>query len=202
MVKTGKEAVEKALTYKSFAYWYGGKGQKCTDALLAGLSKSYSSIYTSTYRKKCREDIKKGKSCIDCSGLVCKAYGIADIGTYQIASDSRFLTWDGTPKEGMILWKWTHCGIYHDGYVIEARGKDYGVTATRKYKSADWMRVYYMKGVSYKTDKTPTEILQAAIDTIAGRYSVGNARIIALEKAGFDPDQIQKLVNTAIGGAS
>lgn len=198
MITTGKKVVENALKYKSYAYWYGGKGQKCTEKLLYEMASLYPSIYTTAYKEKCQEDIKAGKKCIDCSGLVCKAYEIDDIGTYQMVTDARLTIWDGAPKNGMIVWRWTHCGIYTDGYVIEARGKSYGVTTTRKYKSSDWQRIYYMSAVNYDTEKTPTQILQAAIDVIAGKYGVGNERVNALKKAGYNADKVQKIVNEVL----
>lgn len=198
---TGADIIKKALKYKKYVYWYGGKAQKCTNVLLNTLSKLYPTIYTTNYIAKCKKDITAGKYCIDCSGLVCKAYGIKDIGTYQMATDTRFKEWTETPLNGMIVWKWNHCGIYNDGKVIEARGIDYDVTTTRTYKKSDWQRVYYMDGVEYmakNANKTAQEYLQAAIDVINGKYGTGSARKTALQNAGYDYDKVQNLVNSAL----
>lgn len=196
---TGNQIVNKALTYTKgdYVYWYGGKGEKCTEQLLAQLYKLYPRIYTASYRKACRADIAAGKRCIDCSGLVCKAYGIADEGTYQMAKDSRLYEYTGVPKNGMILWTWTHCGIYDNGKVIEARGKNYGVTVTRDFKPSQWQRTYGMKGVTYG-DMTPIQYLQAAIKVLEGSYGVGSQRVTALTQDGFDAAKVQALVNRAM----
>lgn len=203
---TGKDIVKTALKYKNYVYWYGGKAQKCTSVLLNTLSKLYPTIYTTNYINKCKADIKAGRYCIDCSGLVCKAYGIKDIGTYQMEKDLRFKEWKGTPLNGMIVWKRAHVGIYNDGKVIEARGVDYDVTSNRTYKKNDWEKVFYFEGINYATNaktpgnesKTPVEYLQAAIDTIGGKYGTGTARKTALKNAGFDADKVQNIVNVAL----
>lgn len=203
---TGEDICKNALEYTKggYVYWYGGKGQKCTATLLKQLSSMYQNIYTKSYIAKCEQDIKNGKRCIDCSGLVCKAYGIKDIGTYQMATDTRFHIYEGTPCNGMILWKWTHCGIYYNGKVIEARGKDYGVISSRTYKATDWQRIYTVDGVDYmqtNTKKTATEYLQAAIDVLAGKFGNGTERTVKLKTAGYNSDIVQELVNYAIKGA-
>lgn len=197
---TGKEIATKAASYLTdrYCYWYGGKGQKCTEALLNNFSALYPSIYTEGYKKKCREDIAAGKYCIDCSGLVCKAYRISDIGTYQMATDSRFKEWEKTPKNGMIVWRWTHCGIYYNGLVIEARGKNYGITAERKYNAEDWQRVLYMPSVTYdETVKSPVDYVFAAWMTIKGKYGNGEERKSALTVDGYDPEKVQRIINEA-----
>lgn len=196
---TGNQVVEKALdmTRGSYVYWYGGKGQKCSLSLLNNLSKAYPRVYTVQYVKACKKDIAAGKYCIDCSGLVCRAYGIDDEGTYQMVKDPDFYEYTGVPKNGMVLWTWTHCGIYWNGKVIEARGKSYGVTKTRDYKASSWMRIFGRKGVTYG-DMTAIQYLQAAADVIDGRYGVGEQRKTALKQAGFDPEKVQDLVNRAL----
>lgn len=199
---TGEDIIKKALKYKNYVYWYGGKGQKCTTVLLNTLKSLYPSTYTTNYVNKCKKDISAGKYCIDCSGLVCRAYGIKDIGTYQMATDKRFKEWEGTPLNGMIVWKWGHVGLYYNGKVVEARGIDYDVTTNRTYKKSDWNRIFYFDGVDYgmtaKTSKTAVEYLNAAIDVINGKYGTGTTRKTALKKAGFDADKVQNIVNLAL----
>lgn len=197
---TGNDVCTRALTYKNYVYWYGGKGQKCTQALLDTLAKLYPAIYTSTYKAKCRKDIQAGKMCIDCSGLVCKALGISDIGTWQMSRDSRFIPYEGPIKNGMIVWKSTHVGIYQNGHVIEARGIDYDVTTNRKYNRKDWATVYTFKNIVYNNNKdsmSAYQYLQAAIDAINGKYGNGTDRVKKLTTEGFDPDKVQKLINIA-----
>ena len=199
---TGNDICKKALTYKGYAYWYGGKGQKCTYALLITLSKLYPSIYTPQYCEKCKADIKAGRKCIDCSGLVCHCYGVPDVGTMQF--DKYFTKYSGHPVNGMIVWRAAHTGIYCDGKIYEARGKDYGVTYSRLYCASDWQRVYYKKDVSYKegnmkkVSKTPTDYLNAAIRVLSGFYGTGEARKAHVKSAGFDYEKLQKIVNAAL----
>ena len=199
------EIITKAMAYVGvYAYWYGGKGQKCTVSLLNRLARAYPSVYTSAYIAKCQADIKNGKYCIDCSGLVCASYGVAHRGTEQFSVIWK--TWTGTPKNGMILYKKGHCGIYNNGYVIEARGKDYGVTSTRVYKASDWTRVYYSTTVDYEEGqemkRTAREYLTCAMNVIAGAYASGETRKAKVKSEGYDYDIVQSLVNTALKGAS
>lgn len=204
---TGEQACQNALKYIKYVYWYGGKGQKCTQALLNTLARLYPRIYTANYINKCKADIKAGRYCIDCSGLVCHAYGIPDIGTYTMNTDKRFQEYKGTPKNGMIVWNPTHVGIYYNGNIIEARGIDYDVTMSRKYRPADWKKVFHVAGVTYtnnnaKTAKTAVSYLLAAVDVLNGKAGNGAARVDYLSKLGYNADTVQELVNIATKGAA
>lgn len=197
---TAKEVCTRAAAFLNgnYVYWYGGKRQKCTEELLNNLSALYPSIYTAGYKKRCRDDIAAGKYCIDCSGLVCAACGISDISTYAMATDSRFHEYSGTVENGMIVWKWSHCGIYFNGNIIEARGKSYGVRADRQYKKSDWTRVYTVDGIDYGIDdKTPLEYMEAAERAIRGYYGNGEDRTTALKTRGFDAEKVQRIINGA-----
>lgn len=200
MAITGAQICKNALKYKGYVYWYGGKGEKCTAALLTQLAIRYPKVYTTAYRIKCNADIAAGKSCIDCSGLVCKALGIDDISTYQMANDRRFVQYTGAPMNGMIVWKSSHVGIYYNGKVIEARGIDYDVTRNRAYKESDWQRVYAFTGATYKSTvgHTAEEYLIIAASVLQGKLGDGDARKKALESAGYDYDKVQNLVNLAM----
>lgn len=197
------EILTKAKAYVGvYAYWYGGKGERCTAALLNRLATAYPSVYTSAYKQKCNADIKAGKYCIDCSGLVCASYGVSHRGTEQFGQI--WQVWTGDPKDGMILYKKGHCGIYCNGYVIEARGKDYGVTSNRKYQVADWQKIYYSTAVDYgegeKMKRTAKEYLTCAINVIAGAYASGETRKAKVKAEGYDYDVVQLIVNAALMG--
>lgn len=205
----GEQVIKNALNYLHYVYWYGGKGQKCTQALLNTLAAAYPRVYTATYKAKCKKDIAAGRYCIDCSGLVCKAYKIPDIGTYTMATDKRFTQYKGAPENGMIVWNPTHVGLYCNGKVIEARGIDYDVTTDRVYRPQDWQRVYTVAGTTYGTPsnnakngpKTAVSYLQAAIDVCNGKAGNGAARIDYLKARGYNADTVQELVNIATKGA-
>lgn len=196
---TGIDIVNNALQYTSglYCYWYGGKRQKCSTALLNQLAKLYPGVYTKSYTAKCKQDIANGLYCVDCSGLVCGAYRIDDIGTVQMETDSRFKRWTGEPLNGMIVWRKSHVGIYYNGYVIEARGVDYDVTTNRKYKASEWSRVYYVAGTDYGNSVNPTasDYIQAVKDTWDGKYGNGEYRVNLLTNAGFKADVIQQIIN-------
>lgn len=209
---TGEQVVKNAFAMSDYVYWYGGSGQKCTYALLNTLSRLYPGIYTNSYKAKCRADIKAEKTCIDCSGFACKASGLPHYSTYQMTYDSHFARWNDKehPKNGMIVWRPTHCGIYYNGevittvsgdYVIEARGIDYDITSARKYIPSQWQRVYYVKNVNYNSiEKLDDDYDYAARMVIAGKYGNGAARKKALEAAGYDYSRVQALVNQKLRG--
>lgn len=194
---TGNEIAQRALEYRNCVYWYGAKGQICTMDLLAQLSKLYPGMYTYTYRRKCMEDISVGKMAIDCSGLVCKAYDINQISTYQMPNV--FKEWDGTPLNGMVVWKSSHVGIYFNGHIIEARGIDYDVTNNRIYHSNEWQRIYYMPGIDYdgSGQRSALEYLQTAVDCVTGKYGNGSHRKELVESFGYDYDKLQSIINAA-----
>lgn len=197
---TGQEIVNRAFRYKNFVYWYGAKGQKCTDALLQQLSRLYPNIYTASYIAKCRKDIANYRWAVDCSGLVCLAYGIDQIGTSQMLGP--FKVWHYSPLTGMVCWRAGHCGIYYHGAVIEARGVDYDITASRKYDPKDWEKILYMPDVEYTGNmgkiRTVYEYLQAASEVLQGVYGTGEDRKKKLQAAGFNYQRVQNIVNAAL----
>lgn len=145
---TYEEILTRAFKYKDFVYWYGGKGQKCTEQLLQTLASQNPSVWTQRYKEKARRDIAAGKSCIDCSGLVCKAYGIQSMGSYFIHDTFKKLK----PEEataGMVLWKPGHVAIVVDeNYIIEAKGIDYDVCVSKRENNS-FKAGLYLEGYTY-----------------------------------------------------
>ena len=203
---TGNDIIINALWYRNYVYWYGAKGEECTYKLLNTLSALYPGIYTTTYKQKCMIDIRNGKHAIDCSGLVCRAYGISNMSTYEMPK--YFAEYNGPIKNGMIVWRHEHVGLYYNGVVIEARGIDYDVTANRIYKKSDWERVYISPAINYDggTDThssmadahTPIDYLNAAKDVLLGIYGNGTMRKNLLEKRGFNYEKIQSIINISM----
>lgn len=195
---TGNDIIKNALLYKNCVYWYGAKGEQCTYKLLNILSALYPGIYTTTYKQKCMTDIRNGEHAIDCSGLVCRAYGISNMSTYDMPK--HFTEYTGPVKNGMIVWKHEHVGLYYNGMVLEARGIDYDVTDTRTYKKSDWERVYINSDVNYDADMehAPIDYLKTAIDVMQGIYGNGTMRKNILEKRGFNYEKIQSIINIAM----
>lgn len=196
---TGNDIVENALSYTDRVYWYGGKDEKCTDLLLRTLSNLYPRIYTPAYIAQCKIDIANGKRCIDCSGLVCRAYDVVDMSTYSMPD--HFAKWNKKPLNGMILWSMNHCGIYYNGKVIEARGIAKDVTTDRDYIAGNWGAVLYDKDVDYmskkKEDHTGVEYLTVALKTAQGYYGNGDTRKTAIKSIGYDYDKVQTIINAA-----
>lgn len=202
---TGSDICKKALEMISsgkYVYWYGGKTQLCTASLLAGLSASYPSVYTTAYIVLCKRDIIQGKYCTDCSGFVSTLYGWKGLGTYTIKQRSDVKVWSGTPKNGMMLWKPSHIGIYYNGKVLESRGRYYGLTSTRDYKKSDWTCVLYCTTVDYGTTTATKKVTAKVVqDVVAGKYGNGQQRTAALKEAGYTDAQIkiiQQKVNEAL----
>lgn len=146
---TGHDIVNKAMELKACKYWYGGKRQKATKELADTLQKQNPTVWTATYRAKAEADIKAGAMVCDCSGLVCYAYGITDIGSSAIKE--KYKVWTGSPRPGMIAWKQGHVGIIKtcSGKVIEMRGIDYDFCDTRYRKTAGLMTLLYDPNVEY-----------------------------------------------------
>lgn len=146
---TGSEIVKRAYDLQGYVYWYGGKMQKCTERLAKTMRVLYPSVWTSAYYAKAMKDVAAGKSCADCSALVCHAYNIPMIGSYQIRA--KYKTWTGKPKPGMIGWKKGHVGIIKDkkGHLIEMRGIDYDFQDTRYRSTAGCKTLLYDPNVDY-----------------------------------------------------
>lgn len=151
MVKTSQEILSRVDSYKNYVYWYGGKRSRCTAALAVALKKQNPDVWTNEYYAKAMDDVAHNRMCCDCSGLVCGAYGIQDIGTAQFLP--RFKVWGGIPKAGMIAWKKGHTGIFlldgWDSPIAEMRGIDYDFQNNRTFKQAGFTAVLYDSRVSY-----------------------------------------------------
>ena len=146
---TINDIVERALSFKTYKYWYGGAGQIGTMALLNSLANSYKSIYTPEYKAEAALDI--GQRVSDCSYLVNFSYGIASPGNHGPGTreyNSRFSKWNGAPKNGMIVWKSDHTGIYYNGKTIEMVGLKYDYME-RPYSKDKWLAILYDPNRSY-----------------------------------------------------
>lgn len=128
-------------------YVYGMKGDELTNSKLNALSKSYPSMFTSTYKTKAKKFI--GKKCTDCSGLISWYTGkvLSSSGLYASAKERHPISSISSAPKGAILWKSGHVGVYiGDGYCIEAKGIDYGVVKSKvsNTKFTHWMLMNYI----------------------------------------------------------
>lgn len=145
----GYDIVERAQSLRDCAYWYGGKRQKASKELADVLKKQNPTVWTDTYYNTALKDIDGIRRVCDCSGLVCYAYDIPDIGSSQIRQ--KFKVWNGKPRPGMIAWKQGHVGIIKDsdGHVIEMRSQKYDYMETRYRKEAGLMTLLYDPSIDY-----------------------------------------------------
>lgn len=146
-----RTAIDRAtfLLNQKWGYVYGAKysDNPMSTTRLDTLRKQNSKVYTNSYYLKALGVIKTSKGVIDCSGLVCHAYNMKDIGSWSIvelgstnADEWETINYKATkPEAGDILWHEGHVGLAIDStHCIESRGIDYGVvksiTAERNFK--------------------------------------------------------------------
>lgn len=148
---TGQDIVKRALMLgEECVYWYGAKRQIPSESLAQTLRKNNPSVWTKEYLDAARADIGKIKLVCDCSGFVCGAYAIADIGTSQFPK--RFTEYTGISYiPGMIAWKKGHCGIILDshGTIAEMRGLKWDFCKKRTFLSAEFTKIFYDPSVTY-----------------------------------------------------
>lgn len=108
------------------------------------LRKDNPSVWSQSYYERAQSLI--GKRAIDCSGLVCQALGISDIGSYAIADLPKTRPDDfvsiplASRIAGDIVWKEGHVGMVYDlTTVVEARSASAGVNRF-SYTSQPWVR--------------------------------------------------------------
>lgn len=164
MAKTNIGLVEYAKVQLGLPYWYGTFGQIGTEALHNSKAAQYPKYYN---RKNYSQGWahQYGKRVHDCVGLI-KGYLWSDTPTsvpkYKAAQD---LSADGminacktkgplkTMPEvaGLLVHYKGHIGVYiGDGWVIEARGHNYGVVKT-KLTDRGWKTWGYCPFISYAT---------------------------------------------------
>ena len=147
-MKTAKGLVEYAQAQLGLPYWYGTFGQKATAELYAAKKKQYPELYKSW------NDFptQYGKRVHDCVGLI-KGYLWSDTTTstpkYNSSQDVSANGMLARCKEnggigsmpdvpGILVFMDGHVGVYiGGGFVIEARGHQYGVVKTA-LKSRPW----------------------------------------------------------------
>lgn len=158
---TGHEIVSRAESLCNCAYWYGGKRQLASKALADTLKAANPSVWTASYYATALRDIDGQTHVCDCSGLVCYAYNITDIGSYTIRD--KFKVWTAEPKAGMIGWKKGHVGIFsRDGWdapIIEMRSQNYDFMESRTFKECGFSKVLYSESVQYGDTENPEEAI-------------------------------------------
>lgn len=145
-ILTGRDICRRAAEYEGDKYWYGGKHQLATRALADQLRRENPSNWTDAYYAKALKDCDGKTYVCDCSGLVCHAYDIGDISSYGLRD--RYPRWTGAPKDGMILWRTGHVGLYDNGKVRELKGIDYDY-CFNAYVKSQWSEIHYDPNINY-----------------------------------------------------
>lgn len=165
MAKTNIGLVEYAKAQLGLPYWYGCFGQISTENLYNSKKKQYPSFYTATDYK-----LQYGKRVYDCIGLI-KGYLWCDTPTsapkYNASQDVSADGMLAICKEkgnistipelpGVLVFSKQHVGVYiGDGYVIEARGHNYGVVKT-KLCTRGWKNWGKCPWIEYNESKKET----------------------------------------------
>ena len=150
MTKTGLEIVEIAKSFRTYKYWYGGKRQIASKGLADSLRAIYPDHWTKSYYETALKDVDGKTRVCDCSGLVCKAYGISDIGSSQMKG--RFKEYKGgNYVPGMIAWKNGHVAVIIDeqGHVAEMASQASDYLEHRTFKEAGFTAILYSDEVDY-----------------------------------------------------
>lgn len=171
MAKTNIGLVNYAKSQLNKPYWYGTFGQKATGALLTAKARQYPTMYTSSRVKKATAE-HLGQKVHDCVGLI-KGYLWCDSATdnnpnYNVNQDKsangmynacKVRGYINTLPEiaGVLVFFDGHVGVYiGDGWVIEARGFDYGVVKT-KLSARPWKRWGLCPWITYPSTENPAE---------------------------------------------
>ena len=165
-VKTNTGLVAYAKAQLGKPYWYGTFGQTASEALYKDKSRQYAKEgYYNQKNYKVRFDTQYGQRVHDCAGLI-KGYLFSDTPTstpkFDASLDKGSTGMLNSCREkgkidtipdlpGVLVFYSGHVGVYiGGGYVIEARGHDFGVVKTA-LKSRPWTHWGKHPAITYIT---------------------------------------------------
>ena len=214
-MKTAKGLVEYAQAQLGLPYWYGTFGQKATAELYAAKKKQYPELYKSW------NDFptQYGKRVHDCVGLI-KGYLWSDTTTstpkYNSSQDVSANGMLARCKEngsissmpdvpGILVFMDGHVGVYiGGGFVIEARGHQYGVVKTA-LRSRPWKWWGKCPWIDYgETGKQDPDVVSVKGDS-AGKVVSVKCRKVRLKSGTWNirklPSADSSVVTTVKGGS-
>ena len=214
-MKTAKGLVEYANAQLGLPYWYGTFGQKATAELYAAKKKQYPELYKSW------NDFptQYGKRVHDCVGLI-KGYLWSDTTTstpkYNSSQDVSANGMLARCKEngsissmpdvpGILVFMDGHVGVYiGGGFVIEARGHQYGVVKTA-LRSRPWKWWGKCPWIDYgETGKQDPDVVSVKGDS-AGKVVSVKCRKARLKSGTWNirklPSADSSVVTTVKGGS-
>lgn len=177
----------------SWVYWYGTCGYKCTESLYASKAKQYPAHYTSDRASGYKADIKAGRMCADCVGMIKSFFWKGgDINGKNVYASNHCpdVSADGMIKlckesgpianmpdvPGLVVWKSGHIGVYiGDGYTIEMRGFAYDCVK-RKVSAGPWTKWGKLPAsmLEYSDMDKPTDAFMALGDRLLRNGSEGD----------------------------
>lgn len=227
MSKTNKGLVSYAKAQLGSPYWYGTFGQEGSPYLLQQKARQYPTQYAGD-RVKTATQKHLGRKVHDCVGLI-KGYLWCDSATdktprYSSAQDVSANGMRNRCKEGgkiatmpdiegVLVFFDGHVGVYiGGGYVVEARGFNYGVVKTA-LKSRPWTHWGKCPFITYTTaetaskpansaEKSTKSVDEIAKEVIAGKWGTGTDRKNKLTAAGYNYNEVQKRVNELVKAAN
>lgn len=162
--KTNVGLASWAKSKVGFPYWYGTCGYLATYSLLSRKSLQYPQWYTADRVNRLEKDVENHAIVQDCVGLIKGYYWTCEDGTQKYELDGRpdkganglfaVATEKGSISTmpeiiGVLVHLEGHVGIYiGGGWVIEARGFQYGVVPTR-LKDRPWTSWFKCPYIEY-----------------------------------------------------
>lgn len=176
-MKTAEGLVKYATAQLGKPYWYGTFGQIASESLFNTKKKQYPDYYDQK-KYKVRFDKQYGQRVHDCAGLI-KGYLFSDspasAPVYNRAYDWGANTMlkskcsekgkiDNIPEiPGVLVFYTNHVGVYiGNGYVIEAKGHDYGVVKTL-LKGRGWTHWGKLSCIDYSVKKVEKKEIKAGL---------------------------------------
>lgn len=149
-------------------------------------------------------------------GATYLANGVPDIGADQMIRECKGVSTDFSKIEvGEAVWLSGHIGIYiGDGLAIEctpAFNNNVQITAVRNigakagYNARTWTKHGKLPYIDYVATPQATskkELSKVVDEVIKGKWGVGADRKRWLKEAGYDPDEVQRLVNEKLKSSS